>query len=58
MTRGSRVGRDAVMSLGRSDFESDLDELEARNARPDLFVLADDLIEAELIRTGRLVAAA
>lgn len=57
MTRGSRVGRDAVMSLGRLDLESDL-ELEARNARPDLFVLADDLIEAELIRTGRLIAAA
>lgn len=29
-------------------------ELQARNARPDLFALADDMAEAELIRTGRL----
>lgn len=29
-------------------------ELDARNARPDLFALADDLFEAELIRSGRL----
>lgn len=29
-------------------------ELQARNSRPDLFALADDLVEAELIRTGRL----
>lgn len=57
MTRGSRVGRDAVMSLEGSDLKSD-PELEARNARPDLFALVDDLIEAELIRAGRLIAAA
>lgn len=29
-------------------------ELQARNARPDLFALADDMVEAEMIRTGRL----
>lgn len=29
-------------------------ELQARNARPDLFALADDMVEAELIRTGEL----
>lgn len=29
-------------------------ELQARNARPDLFALADDMVEAELIRTGQL----
>lgn len=45
------------MSAERSDLKSDL-ELEARNARPDLFVLADDLIEAEMFRTGLLVDAA
>ncbi|WP_091226796.1 Lsr2 family protein [Microbacterium sp. 3J1] len=29
-------------------------ELQARNARPDLFALADDMVEAEMVRTGRL----
>lgn len=29
-------------------------ELQARNNRPDLFALADDMVEAELVRTGRL----
>ncbi len=29
-------------------------ELVARNTRPDLFALADDMVEAEMIRTGRL----
>lgn len=29
-------------------------EMQARNARPDLFALADDLIEALLIRTDRI----
>lgn len=29
-------------------------ELEARNSRPDLFALADDMVEAEMVRTGRL----
>ena len=31
---------------------------DARNARPDLFALADDLLEAEMIRTGQLTDAA
>lgn len=46
------------MSDARSDLKSDPSELEARNARPDLFVLADDLIEAEMFRAGLLVDAA
>lgn len=29
-------------------------ELEARSSRPDLFALADDMVEAEMVRTGRL----
>lgn len=29
-------------------------ELRARNSRPDLFALADDMVEAEMVRTGRL----
>ena len=29
-------------------------EMEARNTRPDLFALADDVVEAEMIRAGRL----
>lgn len=29
-------------------------ELQARNSRPDLFALADDMAEAEMVRTGRL----
>ncbi|MEN0023242.1 MAG: hypothetical protein AAGC61_08165 [Microbacterium sp.] len=29
-------------------------ELQARNSRPDLFALADDMVEAEMIRAGRL----
>ncbi|MEV8169313.1 hypothetical protein AB0O70_15425 [Microbacterium paraoxydans] len=29
-------------------------ELQARNIRPDLFALADDMAEAEMVRTGRL----
>ncbi|MCK2022767.1 Lsr2 family protein [Microbacterium sp. kSW2-24] len=29
-------------------------ELRVRNERPDLFALADDMVEAELIRTGQL----
>lgn len=29
-------------------------EMQARNSRPDLFAIADDLLEAELIRAGGL----
>ncbi|WP_268770761.1 hypothetical protein [Microbacterium sp. Leaf320] len=29
-------------------------ELQARNTRPDLFALADELLEAEMLRTGQL----
>lgn len=29
-------------------------QLLARNSRPDLFALADDMVEAEMVRTGRL----
>lgn len=29
-------------------------ELQARNSRPDLFALADDMVEAEMVGTGRL----
>lgn len=29
-------------------------ELQARSSRPDLFALADDMVEAEMVRTGRL----
>lgn len=29
-------------------------ELQTRNSRPDLFALADDMVEAEMVRTGRL----
>ncbi|CAD5141151.1 protein of unknown function [Microbacterium sp. Nx66] len=29
-------------------------ELQARSSRPDLFALADDVVEAEMVRTGRL----
>lgn len=30
------------------------DDPDARTSRPDLFALADDLLEAEMIRTGSL----
>ena len=31
-----------------------LTELQARNSRPDLFATADDMLEAELIRSSQL----
>lgn len=33
---------------------TEADEVQARNERPDLFALADDLLEAEMIRAGLL----
>lgn len=50
----ARHVRECFLEANPADVVQQSPELQARNSRPDLFALADDMAEAELIRTGRL----
>ncbi|CAN7221600.1 hypothetical protein LJR044_003169 [Microbacterium foliorum] len=50
----ARHVRDCYVEANPTAVLQQSSELQVRNSRPDLFALADDMAEAELIRTGRL----